>query len=453
MTRPDAFPHTRRPLPWVLAGFLTLLFLAPVDQTQLKVHLPVNSKLDRFAVIGMLLAWIFFRGDQRTIWRSRRSKVYVVAAAIFISVIATGLFVNSSRALILNEWTLGEKQFAVLASLIIVSWFTLTALRTEDLRGFSTMMIGLGTILALGILIESRTGYNFFYSFVGALFHPIATVSPPGTDINPELTGVYRVVIVGPTSHPLAAVTMLAVVMPFALVRVFEAPSRRSWWLNAIAVALMTAGAVATQKKTGVLSLVAVFIFVGLHDPLKMLRLAPLAVVLVGFVHLVSPGSLGTVLNLGSWFNNSSSQHRGSDLQAIWPDVLAHPLLGRGFGTVDISRPDQFRIMDDQILGMLWQAGALGLISYVWMIFSPIFAAVRVRRFGDPGLRQFVLAASAACVAYFVVNSLFDTLSFVQGPYMFFIVAAMCTVATGAVYPQSVRQRVRVKYRSAPAPA
>ena len=30
----DAFPHTRRPLPWLLAAFLTMLFFVPVDSTK-----------------------------------------------------------------------------------------------------------------------------------------------------------------------------------------------------------------------------------------------------------------------------------------------------------------------------------------------------------------------------------------------------------------------------------
>ena len=49
--RPDAFPHTRRPLPWLLAAFLTMLFFVPIDSTELKVHLPVGSQIDRFAVV------------------------------------------------------------------------------------------------------------------------------------------------------------------------------------------------------------------------------------------------------------------------------------------------------------------------------------------------------------------------------------------------------------------
>ena len=43
----DAWPHTRRPLPWLFALFLAMLYLVPFDSIHLKVSLPVSSDLDR----------------------------------------------------------------------------------------------------------------------------------------------------------------------------------------------------------------------------------------------------------------------------------------------------------------------------------------------------------------------------------------------------------------------
>src|SRR5689334_13438669 len=102
----DAFPHTRRPLPWILAAFLAMLFLVPVDSTQANVHLPFDSKIDRFAVVLLIGAWIFFGGDQRSVWRSNRSKLYVGAAWLFLAVLVTGLIADSTRVINLGEWNL-----------------------------------------------------------------------------------------------------------------------------------------------------------------------------------------------------------------------------------------------------------------------------------------------------------------------------------------------------------
>ena len=223
----DAFPHTRRPLPWVLAAFLAMLFIVPVDSTELKLSLPVGSDIDRFAIVGMVLAWIIFGGDQRAFLRTRRSKLYVGAVCVFLGLAVASVLLGVGRILNVGELSLAEKRFGLLGSFLVLSWFTLTALRFEDLRGFSTYLIGLATFMAVGMLVERHTGYNIFYNWSAKVLDPIAKVAPSPTDIHPAYGTDGRVTVVGPTIHGLAATTMLVLVMPFALVRMFDAKSRK----------------------------------------------------------------------------------------------------------------------------------------------------------------------------------------------------------------------------------
>lgn len=427
MSRADAFPHTRRPLPWILAAFLVMIFFVPVDQTDVRIHLPFDSKFDRFAIVGMVFAWMVLGRGERTFWRSPRSKLYAAAAALFVAVALTGDFASSARLINLNQWSLAQKQLTVLITLVIASWFAMSALRPEDLRGIASLIIGLGVVMSIGVIIESRAGYNVFYSVSAIVLKPIAIVAKSPTNLDGEV-----VAVAGPTSHGLAVSTMLAMVMPFAMVRMFEQRSwSKAWLMNGLFVALMIAAGLATQKKTALLSFVAVIVFLGIRRPRALVRLAPLAVVLIGFVHFAAPGSLGSVIDPARW--TLSETHRSGDLSAIMPDVEAHPLLGRGYGSMDpVAFEDQFRVTDDQILGVLWESGALGLLAYLWMIISPIVVSRRACRSRDPDLRQVALAASAGCVAYLVANVSFDALGFVQAPYTFFVVAALCTVASGA---------------------
>jgi hypothetical protein len=426
------------------------LFLVPVDSTNLKVHLPVNSHLDRFVVIVLLVAWIWLGGDQRTLARSRRSKLFVFAAGLFTALAVASLLLDSATIINLGDFTLAEKRLSLLLAFLVISWFTMTALRVEDLRGMSTYLVWLGAIMAVGILVERRTGYNVFYSISTLILSPIATVAPSPTDIHPALIGDYRATIVGPTQHGLAATTLLVVTMPFALVRVLDGQTRRQKLAYGLAFALMLAAAIATQRKSALLVPIAVVIYLLFYRPRQMLRLAPFAVVLFGFVHLSSPGALGSITNLTTALNSGSTAHRASGFSSITPDVLAHPVLGRGFGTIDTDKVNQFRILDDQYLDELWEVGIIGLAAYLWMIISPIVLARRMIRSGDPTLSSIALAASAGCVAYLVVNGLFDALSFVQAPYIFFIVAAMCTVASGGREPQPARvgRRLPVRHRA-----
>ena len=426
----DAFPHTRRPLPWVLAAFLAMLFFVPVDSTELKIHLPVGSEIDRFAIVGMVLAWICFGGDQRAFLRTRRSKLYVAAACAFLALVVLSLLLGAGRILNVDEFNLAEKRFALLGSFVILSWFTMTALRFEDLRGFSTYLIGLATVTAIGTIVERRTGYNVFYNWSGAILKPIAHVAPSPTNIHPEPGSDGRVAVFGPTLSGLAVTAMLVMAMPFALVRMLDARSRRSWWLNATAFALMLAAAAATDRKTALLVPIAVVLYIGCYRPRQVLRLVPLGlVVLVGLVHVASPGALGTLFSPSSGVASSSTTHRLGDFTDVEPDVLAHPVFGRGFGTLNPEEQTTFRINDDEYIDEIWEVGAAGLLAYICMILAPVLLARGAIRARDPHVAPLALAASAGCVAYLVVNALFDALSFPQAPYMFFMMAGLTTVA------------------------
>jgi hypothetical protein len=427
----DAFPYTRRPLPWVLAAFMAMLFFVPVDSTELKIPLPVGSQIDRFAIVGMVLAWVWFGGDQRAFLRTRRSKLYCTAACIFLVIAVASLLLDAGRIVNVGQIELASKRFALLGSFLILSWFTLTALRFADIRGFASYLIGLATVMAIGMLIERHTGYNIFYNLSGAILKPIANVAPSPTDINPVFGSDGRVTVVGPTLHGLAATTMLVLVSPFALVRVLEPTSRRSMWLNALAFTLMLIAAAATDRKTALLVPIAVIIYLAFYRPRQVLRFAPAGlVVLLVVVHIASPGALGTIFTPDAGLGSSSTEHREGDFQDVAPDVFVHPVLGRGFGTLDSDQSNDFRINDDEYIDEIWEVGIVGLLAYMFMILAPVIVARKAIRSRDPAVASLALAASAGCVAYFVVNALFDAMSFPQAPYMFFVVAALATVSS-----------------------
>jgi hypothetical protein len=453
----DAFPYTKRPLPWLLAGFLAMLFFVPIASSELKVHLPVDSRVDRFAVIGLVLAWLLLGGDQRAFLRTKRSKLYVTAACVFLVLAVASLFLDLGRIVNLDDLQLAGKRFALLGSFLVLSWFALTALRFEDVRGFTTYLIGLATIMSIGMIVERHTGYNVFYNWSDAILSPIANVAPSPTDIHPAFGTEGRVVVVGPTQHGLAAATMLVIVMPFALVRVFQATSRRSWWLNAAASALMVAGALATDRKTALFVPIAVLIYIAFYRPRQVLRLAPVGiVVLAAVVHVASPGALGSVVNLNRDANSNSTAHRVGDFEDVAPDVVAHPVLGRGFGTLNPQQPDQFRINDNEYIDELWQVGVVGLLAFVWMILAPVVIARRAIRTRGPTIGSLALATSAGCIAFLVTCALFDSLSFPQAPYMFFVVAALTTIAAagpeGNVEPSLKRARRLAAVERSPHP-
>ncbi len=202
-------------------------------------------------------------------------------------------------------------------------------------------------------------------------------------------------------------------------------------------------------------------IFVAFYRPRQVMRLAPVGLVLlVGLVHLVSPGAIGSLFSASSGASSSSTSHRIGDFSDVAPDVVARPLLGRGYGTLDPDQPKLFRINDDEYIDQIWEVGVVGLLAYIGMILAPIVIARRAIRSRDPVISSLSLAGAGACFSFLVANALFDTLSFPQAPYMFFIVAALTTVAAGGPEGnvQPTRQEMRIarargQTRGVPEPA
>lgn len=429
----DAFPHTRRPLPWLLAGFLVVLFVVPIDSTQVRFHLPVSSFFDRFVVALLVLAWAWFGGDQRAILRTPRSKMFVGSAFAFVALVIASVLLDSGRLINLGQFSLAQKQFAQIASYVAVGWFLMSALRYEDLRGFCSFLIGLATFLALGVCLERKTGYNLFYTWTPTFLGHIATVAPSPTIIHPAFGSDGRVTVVGPTVHGLAVTAMLMSVFPLALVRALDQKARNVKLRNALAALLMVVAAAATDRKTALIVPVVLVIYIGIYRPRMLVRFIPVLVVLAPVViHFAAPGALGVVLDPGAAAQSSSTTHRVGDFAPVLPDIYVHPLFGRGYGAVDpIGEPQNYRVNDNQYVDMIQQIGILGLLAYVWMIISPAVLARRAIRGRDPTVASLALGASAGCVAFLIVNALFDTMSFPQAPYIFFIMAGLTTIAAG----------------------
>jgi hypothetical protein len=447
---PDAFPHTRRPLPWCLAAFLVMLFTVPIDSTTLNVNLPVGSEIDRFGIVALVAAWFVFGGDQRAFRNTHRSRLFSGSALLYLAVALISLLLGAQLVIHLNdlnqhssnEFMLAVKRFSLLCSFLILAWFTMSAVRYEDLRGFTGFLIGLASVTAVGMLIERHTGYNVFYAVSATLLHPIATVGAAPTNIHPGFGSDGRVIVVGPTLHGLAATTLLMIVAPFALVRAIDAGDRRTRLRNSGAALLMLAAAMATDRKTALLVPIAIALYMGAYRPRLLVKYLPVAlVILVGVVHVAAPGALGALLNPSSDVNNNSTAHREGDFQDLRPDVISHLLIGRGFGTLDPDDPQLFRINDNEYLDEIWEAGVIGVVAYAAMILAPILLARRAILAGDREQSQLALAASAGCVSYFVVSGLFDAFSFPQAPYLFFVAAALTTVAAAGPEPAELRER------------
>ena len=116
-----------------------------------------------------------------------------------------------------------------------------------------------------------------------------------------------RVTVVGPTNQGLAATTMLVMIMPFALLRGFDASTRRTRWFYAGAFGLMAIGALATDRKTGLVVPFVVILYIALPPAGGAEGPTVGLVLLAGAVHFADPGAIGTVFDINQAVSSNST--------------------------------------------------------------------------------------------------------------------------------------------------
>ena len=430
--RSDDWPHTKRLMPWLLAGFMATVFLVPIDGTELKVHLPVDSKPDRFfiaAMAGLLIikALLPTTGERR----SRRRMTFAMAAVlIFAALVLVSVLLNVDTIYRLGQLTFAEKALSQILAYVGFFLIVATQVRRSEVAAYGRLILGLAVVAALGTLYEARTGYNVFYSLGGQLLHPIATVVPSPTNIHPTFEE-GRQVVVGPTKHGLAVASMLSIALPFAVIRLQEVKSWQSKIRCLVIICLLLAASLATHRKTAIIAPIAAFAVLVAYNR-RMLRWAPVtAVALIPVIHFAAPGALGTLDILASAGSSDSTTQRVSDYSGIAPDVLSHPIIGEGYGSLDTNNPRWYRILDNEYLDELFQVGILGVLAYLAMVLAPLVTAHGViKRAG--GRAPPIVAAAAGCAAYAVVSGTFDAMSFPEAPYSFFFVAGLIAAAAAS---------------------
>src|SRR5450755_785189 len=159
----DNWPHTRRPLPWLLAGFLVMIFLIPFDSIVFKVHLPANASLDRVFLVAMVAVVAATRAIQRRRGPRRRLTPVEVAVLTFAGIALLSVVLNIDRIYQQNQVGFVEKGFSQLIAYGVFFFVVVATVRAEEMPAFTRLILTLTCLTALGVLYESRTGYNAFY--------------------------------------------------------------------------------------------------------------------------------------------------------------------------------------------------------------------------------------------------------------------------------------------------
>ncbi len=441
----DDWPRTTRLLPWSIAGFLAMVMLLPFDSIKLPIAIPMDGKLDRPVLVLLGTLWL---GALLAVKGRGRPRIAItrihVAALMFFALACLGAVLNAPALVNLDEFTLVLKKLVLLASYIALFAIVASVVRPAEAPRFVALMIGLAVVAAFGTVIEYRLGFNAFYQWSAALL--------PGSVGVPEtlntLDSIGRTSIYGPAGHPVELATMVGMVVPFAVVGLLESPERRKRIAYAIAIGVIFAGALATQRKTSVVAPAAGLLVLLAYRPrLVVRRLIPVGLVLGLLVGLASPGAIQSIfgqLSPSKFGNVRSTQDRTADYDGVAPDVTRHVLLGRGYESYDHTK---YRILDNAYLGLLIGVGLVGLLAYLAILATTMSAAHRTIRSGDPPLSGTALAASASVAVVAVATLLFDVLSRPHVAYLFFFIAGLIAAmrAPGMRAAQAPRPEVMLR--------
>ncbi len=433
----DSWPRTRRPLPWLLAGFLASIYLVPIDAVHFKIPLPFSSDFDRFFVAVIVATWVLGAvfGKRREKFVRLRPRGWAAGMIAFTFIAVASIAVNIPRITNLGEWEVTEKKLAVLFALVAMfAIFTLT-LRVTELRAFSALIAILACVTAVGTIYEEKTDENLFYTTATSLLSPAANIESAPTEQNVP-GGPGRPIISGPTRQALSVTSILGMSLPFAVVLAAIAPTTRRRILWGLAACVIFSGALITQRRSGAVvpsfALLTLFVL----RPRQLLRLVPFGIVALAIGFVLSGGGFSSFSQLGGSGDKASTMGRTSDYEAIVPDLLTHPILGRGFGTLDSLRHDTYRIFDNEYLGEVYQVGVIGLIAFLALILTPVLMVRYVLRSDNQLRGPPALAAAAGCLAFGIGAALYDALNFPQAPYLLLFMAAVCTCAASVELPR-----------------
>ena len=421
-SREADWPNTTRWLPWGLAGFLVVLWFTPFDSVYLPFGGPVDMTLDRPLLLALGGVWLLVSGSLAHAPQTRTGPVHWAFGA-FLVIAVLSVLVNAETLVRIDMLDSALKKIALLASYGFFFVLAASILRPSEVRKFVKFVIVLATVTAVAVVIENRFSINIFHDWIGPLIP--GYTRPFGIGM---LDSIGRKQVLGPGVQPLAVTTMLVLALPFAVVELIHSAERRQRWLYGIAIFLIFAGSLSTEKKTGLVGAAAGLVVLFAYRPRQMARLLPYGALMLVLVHLFTPGAIGGVVdqfNPSSLNKVNTVQDRVRDYDAVTPDLAHNPLLGLGAGGYDQK---QHRILDNLYLTLAIEVGLLGVLAYLALLGTSLLLANRAARSRDQQRAPPAVAAAAGIATVFVASGLLDFLSLPQLAYMFCFVAAIAVV-------------------------
>jgi hypothetical protein len=352
----------------ILAIYVVLQFVLPSKLVM--NYLPLSLSAASLVALGLGALWLCTQLTTTLGAAKGRSPVRTMLFA-YVCVLLASYFHAATLYLPPDERKIGDHAMVVVFAMVFVGMAVCDGVRSRDRLYFLLRVIVIcgAAVAAVGIL-----QFLFNYDLTPHL-------RPPGmhftTDDSSVLArdGLRRVA--GTTGHPIEFGVFCAMVLPMAIHLAFHAksgPHARLWWS---CVGIIGAGLMFSVSRSAILAVSAagIVLFVG-WSAQRRVRMALAGLLFLAVIKFVSPGLLGTFLGL---FKNagsdSSISYRTHDYATARELISQHPWLGRGIGTWYAPKHE---IFDNQYLGTLVDSGVIGLVAFLGIVLSAMYATARV---------------------------------------------------------------------------
>jgi polysaccharide biosynthesis protein PslJ len=423
----------------LLAAAILTAFYIPIRKYTLPSSLPFELEPYRVVLGFLLLGWLTsLLIDPRVRLRKAGFDTPLLA---FILVALCSLIVNGGRVADLSHVL--AKKLTFFGSFVLLVYAIVSVSRRFDVaQALVKVLVVGGSGLALGAVIEHRTGFNVFAviprAIPGLHVHQVIRM-----DASTDNRGAgVRAVASAETAIELGAILVMLVPLAVALAR---STGKRRWWL---AVCVLLPGAVGSISRTTVLMLVAVVLVSLRVRPRETRRLWPALLPLVVVIHMAVPGALGSLGQaffpkqglLAQQANTPVGSGRIATLGPALAELGPDPVLGEGWATRvtthdEAGTPPNGPILDDQWLGVLLETGIVGLLTLGWLFVHVVRKLMRAAR-DDPSPRGWLLAGMAASIAAYAVGMLtYDSFSFLEVTLVLFVVLGLAGATLASPRP------------------
>lgn len=412
----------------------TIMFI-PARRYALPIPLPFALEAYRLMIfIAIAAVGLSFLFDRSRRWRP---VAFGWPLGIFLATLLVSFIANGTRLVEEGLATTALSGFFQLGVLLSVFFAVRQMLTSERMViGLLMSLSWMAVIVSFFAIIERVARTNVFLML--ANFLPLVVLRDDGGDAT--RAGVNRAY--GSAQHPIALAVMLCMFLPILIYLAKYAIWPRNVWNRRIAygvgTVLVFGGIIAAISRTAVVVLGVMFLIALILRPKVALLLAAIAVPSLLLAMFVVPAQVESMLLsffdidtlIASQYTSAGMRGAGrlADLGPAFAEVQNYPFFGQGFGSRIVVGDDANSfILDNQVLGILMEAGALGVAGYALFMLAPVVMLLvyALRWAAEPRHAMLAFAVAVSIAGYSAALFFFDAFGFFQSFLIHMILLAI----------------------------